>query len=352
MRDFGHTDDRHQTSNRPTTSSTVTSEHKSNFSDPDLSHVPEPFRTQLRDLIEKHRNVFGTDISDIKQTDVYKHHIELSDDTPAYQRPYRLPFAHREIVKKEVERMLAAKIIEPSISPYNSPIILVKKSNGGYRLVSDLRLLNSKIKDDKFPHSFASDVIDQLSGCEVFSTLDLLSSFHQIPLEESSRPYTAFSAGNGKYHMNVVPMGLRSSSSALNRALQIALSGLQGIDAHLYVDDILIASRTYEEHLEKLDRVFSRLEDTRFVLNPAKCEFMKSQIKYLGFVLDKHGVRPDTAKLQAVNDFPTPKTVKDVRAFLGFANYYRRHIPQMSELAAPLVHLTKQKCYFHLVKGT
>ena len=208
-------------------------------------------------------------MTDIKQTDVYEHRIELDDHTPTYRRPYRLPFAHREIVKKEVDRMLAANIIEPSVSPYNSPIILVKKYNGGYRLVSDLRLLNSKIKDDKYPHSFAADAIDQLAGCQIFfSTLDLLSSFHQIPLDESSRPYTAFSANNMLLQYRQVPMGLKSSCSALARALQIALSGLQGIDAHLYVDDVLVASRTYEEHLAKLGRVFSRLEETRVVLNP------------------------------------------------------------------------------------
>ena len=312
----------------------------------DLTHVPEPFRSQLRELLNKHREVFGTDMTDIKQTDVYEHRIDLHDHTPAYRRPYRLPFAHREIVKKEVDRMLAANIIEPSVSPYNSPIILVKKSNGGYRLVSDLRLLNSKIKDDKYPHSFAADAIDQLAGCKIFSTLDLLSSFHQIPLDESSRPYTAFSANNMLLQYRQLPMGLKNSSSALARALQIALSGLQGIDAHLYVDDVLVASRTYEEHLAKLGRVFRRLEETRFVLNPKKCQFMKSQIRYLGFVLDKHGVRPDTSKLQAVQDFPTPASVKDVRAFLGFSNYYRRHIPHMSDLAAPLVNLTRKNVEF------
>ena len=165
--------------NRPptTSDSTASGPSRPDLTKVDLTHVPEPFRSQLQKLLEKHRGVFGTDITDIKQTDVYTHHIELEDTTPAYQRPYRLPFAHREIVKKEIDRMLAAKIIEPSVSPYNSPIILVKKSNGGYRLVSDLRLLNSKIKDDKFPHSFAADAIDQLAGCEIFSTLDLLTKF-------------------------------------------------------------------------------------------------------------------------------------------------------------------------------
>ena len=312
----------------------------------DLSHVPEPYRSQLRQLLHHHRGVFGTDITDIKQTDVYKHHIELNDHTPAYKRPYRLPFAHREIVKQEVDRMLAANLIERSVSPYNSPILIVKKSNGGYRLVSDLRLLNSKIKDDRYPQSFAADAIDQLAGCQFFSTLDLLSSFHQIPLDESSRPYTAFSANNMLLQYRVCTMGMKTSSSALNRALQIALSGLQGIDAHLYADDVLVASRTYEEHLAKLGRVFSRLEETRFVLNPTKCQFMKQEIQYLGFILDKHGVRPDTSKQQAVQDFPKPTSVKDVRAFLGFSNYYRRHIPRMSELAAPLVNLTRKNVEF------
>ena len=128
--------------------------------------------------------------------------------------------------------------------------------------------------------------------------------------------------------------------------MQIALSGLSGIDVFLYVDDLLVASRDYEEHLQKLDRVLTRLEETRFILRPAKCSFMKQQIKYLGHIIDQNGVRPDPTKVQAVQDFPRPTTVKEVRAFLGFANYYRRHIPNMSQLSVSLVNLTRKNVEF------
>ena len=249
-------------------------------------------------------------------------------------------------MKSEVDKLLASGIIKPTVSPYNAPILLVKKSSGGYRLVSDLRLLNKKIKDDRFPNSFAADAIEQLAGCTIFSTLDLLSSFHQIPLAPSSRPYTAFTANNSHWQWSKVPFGLKSSSSALNRALQITLSGLSGIDVLLYVDDLLVASRDYEEHLQKLDRGLTRLEETRFILRPAKCSFMKQQIKYLGHIIDQNGVRPDPTKVQAVQDFPRPTTVKEVRAFLGFANYYRRHIHNMSQLSVPLANLTRKNVEF------
>ena len=312
----------------------------------DLAHIPEPYRTALRDLLMKHSSAFGTSLADIKGTNVYQHDIELEDTTPAYKNPYRLPFAHRDIVKSEVDKLLASGIVEPAVSPYNAPILLAKKSSGGYRLVSDLRLLNQKIKDDKFPNSFASDAIDRLAGCTIFSTLDLLSSFHQIPLAPSSRPYTAFTADNVHLQYRMVPFGMKNSSAALNRALTIALSGLHGTDAFLYVDDILIASRTYSEHLEKLDRVLKRLIKTNFVLRPSKCSFMQQEIKYLGHIIDKHGVRPDPFKVQAVQNFPRPTTVKEVRQFLGFINFYRRSIDRMSELAAPLVNLTRKNVDF------
>ena len=339
--------DQHVSADAPSSAS-VETEQASTVSPEDfhLDHIPEPYQSQLRDMLMKHADSFGNSISDIKGTNVYEHHIELSDPTPAYKAPYRLPFAHRDIVKSEVDKLLASGIVEPAVSPYNAPIILVKKASGGYRLVSDLRLLNQKIKDDRYPNSFASDAIDQLSGCTIFSTLDLLSSFHQVPLTPSSRPYTAFTANNLHLQYTRVNFGLKSSSAALNRALQIALSGLQGIDAFLYVDDILIASRNYSEHLEKLDRVLTRLEETRFVLRPSKCSFMQRQIKYLGHIIDQHGVRPDPSKVQAVQDFPRPTSVKEVRAFLGFSNYYRRHIPRMSELSAPLVNLTRKNVEF------
>ena len=281
--------------------------HKISAEDFELSHVPEPYRTQLRDLLMKHVGTFGTSLEDIKTTNVYEHHIELSDTTPVFKHPFRLPFAHRDIVKSEVEKLLASGIIEPAVSPYNAPIILVKKSSGGYRLVSDLRLLNQKIKDDRYPHSFATDAIDQLAGCTIFSTLDLLSSFHQIPLAPESRPYTAFTANNNHYQYANVPMGLKSSSSALNRALQIALSGLSDLDALIYVDDLLIPSCDYESHLQKLDRVLTRLGEAQFVLRPAKCTFMQKQIKYLGHIIDEHGVRPDHTKIQAIQDFLAPR---------------------------------------------
>ena len=311
-----------------------------------LDHIPEPYQSQLRDMLMKHVNAFGTSLEDIKGTDVYEHHIELNDPTPAYKHPYRLPFAHRDIVKSEIDKLLASGIIEPTVSPYNAPIILVKKASGGHRLVSDLRLLNQKIKDDRYPNSFASDAIDQLAGCTVFSTLDLLSSFHQVPLAPSSRPYTAFTANNEHFQYRNIPFGLKTSSAALNRALQIALSGLQGIDAFLYVDDILLASRTYSEHLDKLDRVLTRLEETRFVLRPSKCSFMQRQIKYLGHIIDEHGVRPDPSKVQAVQDFPRPTNVKEVRQFLGICNFYAKHVHRFSELSTPLVNLTRKNVDF------
>ena len=330
------------------TSASVETEQSQKLSPDDfqLDHIPEPYQSQLRDMLMRHSETFGKSLNDIKTTNVYEHHIELSDTTPAYKNPYRLPFAHRDIVKSEIDKLLASGIIEHAVSPYNAPIILVKKSSGGYRLVSDLRLLNQKIKDDRYPNSFAADAIDQLSGCTVFSSLDLLSSFHQVPLSPSSRPYTAFTANNQHFQYRSVPFGLKSSSAALNPALQIALSGLQGKDVFVYVDDVLIFSKDYPEHLQKLDKVLTRLEETRFVLRPAKCSFMQRQIKYLGHIIDEHGVRPDPFKIEAIQSFPRPKTVKEIRAFLGFANYYRRHIPRMSMLAAPLIHLTKKDVEF------
>lgn len=311
-----------------------------------LDHIPEPYRSQLRTMLMKHVSAFGTKLEDIKGTNVYEHHIELTDDTPAFKPAYRLPFAHRSVVKSEIDKLLASGIIEPAISPYNAPIILVKKANGGHRLVSDLRLLNQKIKDDRYPNSFALDAIDQMAGCTIFTTLDLLSSFHQIPLAESSRPYTAFTANNLHMQYQRIPFGLKTSSQGLSRALQIALSGLQNDQIMTYVDDIIIGSKTYSEHLTKLDKVLHRLEETKFILRPSKCNFMQRQIQYLGHIIDEYGVRPDPSKVQAVSDFPRPKTVKDVRSFLGFANYYRRHVPRMSDLAAPLSNLTRKDVPF------
>ena len=313
----------------------------------DLTGVPPAHKERLLALLMKYKSVFGKDVTDIKGTKVYEHNIEMNDQKPVNQRPYPVPFAHRETLKTQIKQLADSGIIEPSISPYNSPVIMVQKDpKSKPRFVLDLRQVNAKAKVDSYPAPILQDVLDQLSGMSLFSTLDLLRSYHQIPLSPSSRPIVAFTADSQKWQYKVCPFGLQSSSSALNRALQIALSGLHGDSLLVYVDDVIVSSTDVDSHFTKLERVLRRLQHHRFILRPAKCEFLQSTIKYLGFQVSADGVTPDPEKIDAVKNYPRPQNAKQVKQFLGFANFYRRFIPNMAEISLPLNNLTRDSVPF------
>ena len=313
----------------------------------DLSNVPAEHKERLKALLMKYLDVFGTKLSDIKGTDVYEHPIKMADDTPVYQKPYRMPFAHREELQKQVKELEESGIIEESVSPYNAPVILVQRdAKSKPRFCLDYRRLNAKCAKDSFPSNSIQEVLDRMSGQTYFSTLDLLRSFHQVKITDDTKAVTAFSVGSKKYHFNRVPFGYVHSSTALNRALQIALAGLDGSQCLAYIDDLIVFSKNIEDHFDNLEQILQRLQKHKFVLRPDKCHFLMTKVKYLGFEISSQGVTPDPAKISAVKNYPAPQTKKQVKQFLGFANFYRRYIPRMADLAAPLNYLTRDDVDF------
>ena len=246
--------------------------------------------------------------------------------------------------------MLAEKIVEQSNSAYNSPILLVPKKSADWsekwRLVVDYRQLNKKLVPDKFPLPRIDEVLDQLGRARFFSTLDLMSGFHQIPLEQSSRKYTAFSTSQGHYQYTRLPFGLNIAPNSFQRMMMVGLSGLPPHTCFLYLDDIIVIGCSENHHIQNLRQVFAKLREKNLKLNPEKCHFFRHEITFLGHTVTDKGIYPDKSKFKIIQDYPTPKSAEEAKRFTSFASYYRRFIPNFSVIAQPLTRLTRKNSEF------
>ena len=240
--------------------------------------------------------------------------------------------------------MLDADIIRPSSSPFASPVILVNKSDGTYRFCTDFRGLNSLIVLDSNPLPSVIDSIESLgaSQAKYFSTLDLQSGYWQIKVEEKSKPMTAFITHDGLFEYQRLPFGIASAPNYFSSVMGNILQGLTWDICLVYLDDIIVFSKDFNQHLSRLRKVFERIRKAKLTFKPSKCFFGKQKVRYLGHIVSKHGIEPIPDKCKAVQDFPVPNTVKKVRSFLGLAGYYRRFVKNFSRIAAPMTELTKK----------
>ncbi|KMQ84703.1 reverse ribonuclease integrase [Lasius niger] len=272
-----------------------------------------------------------------------QHRIRLRDPTPIKQRYRPRNPAMQAVIDKEVEEMEAAGVIEQSRSAWSSPVVVVKKKDGKYRFCIDFRKVNDVTEKDAYPLPQVTATLDKLRGARYLSTLDLKNGYWQVPLTPDSRPITAFTIpGRGLFQFRVMPFGLHSAPATFQRLLDAVIGPALEPHVFVYLDDIIVISSTFDEHLKLLAEVFRRLRDARLRLNPAKCRFCVDQLRYLGHVVDRHGIRTDPEKVSAVVNWPEPRSVKQVRQFLGMASWYRRFIANFSTLAAPLTRLTKK----------
>ena len=268
----------------------------------------------------------------------------VTEGEPICQRAYRTPLLKRQAISKAVDEMLAQGIIQPSCSPWASPVILVPKPDGSIRFCVDYRKLNQITRKDRYPQ--VADVHDGMQGSSIFSTIDLKSGFHQIQVNPSDCEKTAFICHRGLFEFVRMPFGLANGPSHFQRVMDFAFRDLLGVCVMVYIDDIVIYSKNLEEHISHLETVFSKLAEYGLQVKPEKCKFAMSEIKLLGFALDQNGIRANPEKTAAISNMPPPKTVKQVRSFLGMAGYYRQCIPSYTKLAQPLTELTKKRQRF------
>ena len=268
---------------------------------------------------------------------IIKHAIKITDPQPFKECYRRIPPHLYEEVKAHLQEMVEVGAIRKSFSPWASAVVLVRKKDGGLRFCIDLRKLNNRTIKDGYSLPRIEETLDCLHGAVWFSTLDLKSGYWQVELEEEAKPLTAFTVGPlGFWECEHMPFGLTNAPATFQRLMESCLGELHLNWCIIYLDDIIVFSRTPEEHIHRLRAVFEKLKAAGLKLKPSKCDFFKKEIKYLGHVVSEQGVSTDPDKIKAVTEWPQPTTVTEVRSFLGFVSYYRRFIPNFSKVAKPL----------------
>ena len=238
--------------------------------------------------------------------------------------------------------MLRLGAIRKSCSPWASAIVLVRKKSGKLRFCIDLRKLNNRTLQDSYALPRIEQTLESLADSQIYSTLDLASGYWQVEMAEECKPYTAFTCGPlGFYECETMPFGATNAPATFQRLMEDCLGDLNMNWCIVYLDDVIVYSKTPEEHLERLEAVFQKLSNVGLKLKPSKCSFFKNEITYLGHLITADGIATDPKNIEAVLKWSQPETVSDVRSFLGFVGYYRRFIKGFSSLSRPLYNLTK-----------
>jgi len=308
--------------------------------------APTEHRDSISKFLIKNRDIIAHSDKELGQTQSVRMKISTGDHPPIRLKPYRTPLHKRELVEGAVKDMLGAGVIERSVSPWSFPIVIVDKKDGGHRFCVDFRALNNITKPLAYPLPLIDDILALLGNSTYFSTLDLRSGYWQVALDEADREKTAFACHVGLYQFRVMPFGLANAPGVFQQLMSVVLGGLEQF-AMAYLDDILIFSSSADEHLRHLQTVFARLRKHGLKIKLSKCQFMKKETKYLGFVIDESGVHPDIDKVEVMRAMPEPRTVREVRGFIGAIGYYRRFIPAFSRIATPLIALTKKYARFN-----
>ena len=304
-------------------------------------------KVSLVALLSKFPEVIAQHDKDVGTTDIFTHDMTLTQSAPVRQAARRLSPTKSAIVKTLIDDMLTHDIIEPSTSPYASPIVLLDKPDGSHRFCVDYHNMNGITQKHAYPLPRIDDTLDALHGCTHFSTLDLQSCYWQVPMSPHSKPYTAFITSHGLYEFKCMPFGLSNVPATFQRLMNATLHGLLHTHCFIYLDDIIIFGKFWKEHAHNLHLVLSRLRSTGLKIKPSKYRLLCSKIKYLGHIISPAGVQPDGAKVARLESWPVPTSTKELHSFLGFAGYYRRFVQNYIEIARPLQLLITQTTPFY-----
>ncbi|XP_076048730.1 uncharacterized protein LOC143029735 [Oratosquilla oratoria] len=285
--------------------------------------------------------LFRTDDGDPLTVTPHFFHEIRTIGPPVYRKSYPIPEQYREDIREQIGDMLRKGIIRPSRSPYNAPVVPVVKKDKSIRLCLDFRALNHHVVDDRFPLPHIDSMLRSLGTSVIFSLLDLKQGYLQIPLVESSCEKTAFSTPEGHYEFTSLPFGLKDAPSCFQRVMNQVLTGLLGVSAMVYMDDIIVLGTSWDDHLKNLEDVLQRLQEASLSLRLEKCHFFQKEVAYLGHVISQEGIKPQPEKVRAIKTFPQPARQKELLSFLGLAGYYRKFIPNFAEISLPLVDMTK-----------
>jgi hypothetical protein len=242
--------------------------------------------------------------------------------------------------------MIKANRIRESYSPWASPVTLAKKKTNNYRFCIDYRKLNSVTKPDAYPLPRIDELLERYQTAKWFTSMDLASGFHQVEMSEEDKEKTAFICSEGLYEFNVMPFGLRNAPGTFQRLMDKVLKDYIGDFVEVYVDDIMIYSKSLEDHMIHIEKVLQKLKEYNLVIKLKKCRFCQKKIEFLGHEIGEEGLKPNSKKIEAIMKIQEPKTITEVRSFLGLCSYYRRFVKGFSKIAGPLTELTKKNIPF------
>lgn len=276
----------------------------------------------------------------------FDHHIPLLEGSqPVNKRPYRYPSYHKTAIEKMIQEMLDKGIIQPSSSPYSAPVVLVGKKDGSWRLCVDYRELNSQTIKNKFPIPVVEDLMDELGKAVVFTKLDLRAGYHQLRVHPPDIFKTAFKTHSGHYEYLVMPFGLTNAPSSFQHLMNDIFRPHLRNFVLVFFDDILMYSSSLQQHVTHLRVVFGILRQHSLVLKRSKCSFAVNKVEYLGHVISNGSISTGPAKVQAVAEWPTPTTLKQLIVFLGLAGYYQRFVKGFGAISRPLTELTRKDSF-------
>ncbi|GBC32790.2 hypothetical protein GLOIN_2v1765994 [Rhizophagus irregularis DAOM 181602=DAOM 197198] len=298
---------------------------------------------KLKVLVEKYKDIFEYDGEKYNRTNLVKHEIRLKGGTePIAQKRYKENDEKGKFIRKEVDEMLKLGKIRESRSPWSSPVTLAGKKSGNYRFCIDYRKLNKVTITDAYPLPRIDEQLERISSGKWFTSLDLASGFNQIEMAEEDIEKTAFICSAGLYEYNVMPFGLTNAPASFQRLMDKVLKEYLNEFVIVYIDDIMIYSENFEDHLKHIKLVLEKLKEASLILKLKKCIFGKTEIEFLGHVVGKNGLKPSPGKVEKIQKLTAPINIKGVRSILGLCTYYRKFIKDFSKIVKPITSLLRK----------
>ncbi|KAD2805410.1 hypothetical protein E3N88_38787 [Mikania micrantha] len=312
-----------------------------------LAHVVEKDKDKktIQDvpIVKEYPEVFPDDLPGLPPVRPVEFRIDLIPGaTPVAKSPYRLAPSEMQELSNQLQELLDKGFIRPSYSPWGAPVLFVKKKDGSFRMCIDYRELNKLTIKNRYPLPRIDDLFDQLQGAQYFSKIDLRSGYHQLRVQDEDIPKTAFRTRYGHYEFMVMPFGLTNAPAVFMDLMNRVCKPYLDQFVIVFIDDILIYSKSKEEHEQHLRTILELLKEEKLYAKFSKCEFWLKEVQFLGHVVNSEGIHVDPAKIEAIKDWDTPKTPTEIRSFLGLAGYYRRFISNFSKIALPLTKLTQK----------
>ena len=302
--------------------------------------ITDEQRTKIYQMLLRTKTALSKNETDIGKAKVTPHEIELTDNTPIWQKPRNFSEPINQEIERQCRELEACDIIERCDSPWSQPVVPVGKCDGSLRLCVDYRKVNKVTKTQNFPMPNLTDSIYSAHNIQYFTKLDLIKGYYQVPIHENSRQFTAFSTPQAQYQFKRLSFGLKNSGIQFQKHMQQILSEFSHKKVIVYIDDILLLSNSFEEHLVLVEKVLTSLMLNGIKIKVAKCEFFKEEVSFLGHLISREGLKKSPEFIEKIKNYPKPSTVTQLRQFLGLANFQRKFIHQFSAIAKPLSCLT------------